>query len=123
MGTANKNRTKARLWKYLMENGPQTYARMIDDLPWLGPVNQVTMLLTRCYLFEQVGKVRVARGGIAGSGSVHMGGNYDVVVWGALPLDIAVKQFLTPRKHQIRPLSKQPLFVREHVEAMMNEDK
>jgi len=122
MGSASKNRTKTRLWKYLMENGPQTYSRMIDDLPWLGPVRQVTMLLDRCYLFERVGTVRVTPGGVAGRGSVHRGGSYPVAVWGALPLDIATRQFLTPRKHQIRPLEKQPAFVRKYVEDKLDEE-
>mgnify|MGYP005814441281 CR=1 FL=1 len=119
MGSASKNRIKTRLWKYLMEKGPQPYAAMVEDLDWIGSSREISMLMDRCYLFERVGTEMVVQGGIAGATS--LGGGYPVAVWGALPLDIAAKQFLTPRKHQIRPLAKQPAFVKKYVEDKLNE--
>ena len=113
MSSASKNRIKTRLWHYLMQKGPQPYAQMIEDLDWLDSPNRVTQMLSRSYLFEIVGYEKTRALG---------GGGQMVAVWGALPLEVATKQFLEPaRKHHIRPLSKQPAFVRKYVEEKLDE--
>jgi len=94
-------------------------AGMREDLDWIGNNREMSMLMDRCYLFEKVGTEKVAQGGRYLAG----GGAYDVVVWGAIPLDIAVQQFINPPKHQIRPLSKQPAFVKKHVALLRERGK
>ena len=121
MGSANKNRIKTRIWKYLMDKGPMPIAGMREDLDWLGTPNEVSQMLDRSYLFEKVGTTKVGPSVISGINGTTAGGGYEVVVWGALPLEVATKKFMEPRKHQIRPLSKQPAFVRKYVEEKLDE--
>jgi len=103
-----KIQDRAKIWEYLIEKGPMTVASIQDGLEWrLGSYQQISQMLSRCYLFEKVGTEKVA---------LFSGRWQPVIVWGAIPLDIAARQFLDPRKHQIRPLTKQPAFVREYVE-------
>lgn len=109
----NNMKIKTKIYHYLVANGPKTTAQLMYELksPVRSP-NKLSNILRVSYLFEVVDVVKQSRIG---------SGRYDANVWGALPLNIATLRYIDPPKHQIQPLSKQPLFVREYVEAIQNE--
>ena len=109
----NGMKIKTKLYHYLVANGPKTTAQLMYEMksPTRSP-NKLSQILKACYLFEVVDVVKQRRIG---------SGRYDANLWGALPLSIATLRYIDPPKHQIQPLSKQPLFVREYVEAIQNE--
>ena len=111
--TSKKSRIKETLYHFLVENGPMTTAQLMYEMKSpLGSSNQLSQVLRTCYLFE---RVDIVMSGVAG------GRRYETILWGALPLDVATRRFFGAPKHQIQPLSKQPVFVREYVEAIQNE--
>ena len=104
----NNMKIKTKLYHYLVANGPKTTAQLMYELksPVRSP-NKLSNILRVSYLFEVVDVIKQRR----------IGSN----LWGALPLSIATLRYIDPPKHQIQPLSKQPVFVREYVEAIQNE--